>query len=180
MSETRTNLYLVGFMGTGKSTVGRLVAQKLGFGLVDSDREIERAQGRSIMEIFCKEGEGAFRLMERQFVEDGHAEGGLVVSCGGGLVLAQGMMELLMTKGVVICLHASVETVLSRTRGRRHRPLLNVADAEARVRSLMAEREEIYRKANGIILTDGRPLTEVVEHVLRAYRNLADLREGGR
>ncbi|MDR1789516.1 MAG: shikimate kinase [Opitutaceae bacterium] len=176
MSATGRNLYLIGFMGTGKSSVGRLAAQRLGLGLIDSDQAIERAEGRSITEIFCKEGEGAFREMERRFAEEGHAPGGLVVSCGGGLVMAPGMLERLKAKGVVICLHASAETVLARTAGKRHRPLLEGGGALERIRRLMAERERVYRGAHAIVLTDGRTLAEVAEHVARAYRDLA----GGR
>src|SRR4051812_8172478 len=111
MNAADVNLYLVGFMGTGKSTVGRLVAQKLGFAVFDSDHEIEQREGRSIPEIFAKDGEPAFRALERRFIEEGHPASRVVVSCGGGLVVPIGMLELLQAKGVVICLHASLETI---------------------------------------------------------------------
>ena len=120
MNATDVNLYLVGFMGTGKSTVGRAVAHKLGFTLVDSDHEIERQQGKTIPEIFANEGEPAFRGMEREFIERGHSAARTVVSCGGGLVVQPGTLALLKGKGVVICLHASIETILERT-SRHHR-----------------------------------------------------------
>ena len=100
------NLYLVGFMGTGKTTVGRAVAQKLGFDLLDSDHEIERGQGRPIADFFAQEGEAAFRVLERQFVEHGHPARRQVVACGGGLIVPPGMLELLQARGVVMCLHA--------------------------------------------------------------------------
>jgi shikimate kinase len=170
MNATDVNLYLVGFMGTGKTTVGRAVAHKLGFALLDSDQEIERLRGKTIADIFAQEGEPAFRVMEREFVERGHPASRAVVSCGGGLVVQPGMLELLQTKGVVVCLHASVETILARTARHRNRPLLEVEDPEARVRALYAQREPVYKRSGTVILTDARPLPDIVAHVLRAWR----------
>lgn len=170
MNATDVNLYLVGFMGTGKTTIGRAVSQKLGFELVDSDQEIERQQRRTIAEIFEQEGEVAFRKLERAYIENGHPTSRTVVSCGGGLIVPEGMLELLRSRGVVICLHASIETILARTARHRHRPLLNVEDPEARVRTLFAQREPIYKRAGTVLLTDSRPLTDIVAHVIRAWR----------
>ena len=167
------NLYLVGFMGTGKTTVGRAVAQKLNFELLDSDHEIERLQGRPIAEFFAQEGEAAFRVLERQFIENGHPTKRQVVACGGGLIVPPGMLELLQARGVVMCLHASLETILRRTQGNKNRPLLNVEDPEERLRTLFAQREAIYRRAGTMILTDGRQLSDIVSHVLRVYRREA-------
>jgi shikimate kinase len=173
MSEPTVNLYLVGFMGTGKTTVGRAVAMRLGFETLDSDHEIEREKGRTVAQIFAREGEAEFRALERKFIESGHPDRSVVVACGGGLVVQPGMLELLRSKGVVICLHASPETILQRTVQARVRPLLEVEDPEARIRQLFAEREEAYRRAGTVILTDFRPLHDVVMHVLRAYRREA-------
>lgn len=174
MNASDVNLYLVGFMGTGKSTVGRAAAQRLGFDFVDSDHEIERQAGKPVAEIFAQEGEAAFRRAERQFVEGGHAAQRLVVACGGGLAVQPGMAELLATRGVVICLHASVETILERTARQSERPLLNVPDREARVRALLAEREPIYRRAGTLVMTDARPLKDVVAHVARIWHREAE------
>jgi shikimate kinase len=173
MQPGGVNLYLVGFMGTGKTTVGRAVAHQLGYALLDSDHEIERQQGRTISEIFAKDGEAAFRVMERAFVEGGHEATRTVVACGGGLVVQPGMLELLKQKGVVICLHASLETILRRTQGNKNRPLLDVEDPMDRIRALYAAREPIYNRAGSIILTDGRTLADIVQHVLRTYRREA-------
>jgi shikimate kinase len=170
MNATDVNLYLVGFMGTGKSTVGRAVAHRLGFHAFDSDHEIERQCGKTIAEIFAGEGEAAFRVREREFIEGGHPAERAIVSCGGGLVVQPGMLELLKTKGVVVCLHASLETILARTARHRNRPLLDVENPDERIRVLYAEREPIYKESGTVILTDGRPLGDVVAHVLRAWR----------
>jgi shikimate kinase len=181
MNATDVNLYLVGFMGTGKTTVGRAVAHRLGFALLDSDHEIERAQRRTIPEIFASDGEAAFRAMEREFVDHGHPAERTVVSCGGGLVVQPGMLERLKTRGVIVCLHASIETILARTARHQNRPLLVAENPEERVRTLYAAREPIYKQAGTVILTDARPLQDVAGHVLRAWkRDAADFARGAR
>jgi shikimate kinase len=174
MPDGNVNLYLVGFMATGKTTTGRAVAAKLGFQALDSDHEIERRSGKSVAKIFAEDGEAAFRGLERTFIESGHPSRGVVLACGGGLVVQPGMLALLQSKGVVICLHASLATILRRTAQNQSRPLLNVENPEERIRRLFAEREEIYKRAGTVILTDFRPQHEMVMHVMRTY-----LREAG-
>ena len=169
MSDGNVNLYLVGFMGTGKSTTGRAIAAHLGCQALDSDHEIERLTGKSVAQIFAEDGEATFRALERNFIESGHPSGGVVVACGGGLVVQPGMLTLLQSKGVVICLHAGLATIIQRTAQTQTRPLLNVENPEERIRRLFAEREEIYKRAGTVILTDFRPQHEIVMHVLRTY-----------
>jgi shikimate kinase len=171
MNAADVNLYLVGFMGTGKTTVGRTVAHRLGFAFLDSDQEIERQQRKTVADIFAQDGEPAFRAMEREFIERGHPSERTVISCGGGLVVQPGMLEILKTKGVVICLHASIETILARTARQKNRPLLEVDDPEARVRALYGQREPIYKRSGTVILTDSRPLLDIVAHAIRAWRS---------
>ncbi len=174
LNPADVNLYLVGFMGTGKTTVGRAVAGRLGFRCVDSDHEIERKAGKAVAEIFATDGEQAFRELERWFVDQGHASERLVVACGGGLIVKPGMLEAVASRGVVVCLHASIETILARTgRHTKTRPLLDVDDPDARARALYAEREAIYRSAGTVILTDSRPLSEIAAHVVRVWRREA-------
>lgn len=168
-----TNLYLVGFMGTGKSTVGRLVARQIGFEFVDSDHEIERLQGKPVSQIFAEQGEAAFRAMEREFIDSGHPVKKCIVSCGGGLIVPPGMLELLRSRGVIICMHAPIDTILQRTMHATHRPLLAVENPEQRLRELYAQREALYRRSGTMVLTDKRPLREIAAHVLRVYRQEA-------
>jgi shikimate kinase len=170
MNPSDVNLYLVGFMGTGKTTVGRAVAQKIGFHILDSDHEIERLTGKSIPDIFAQDGEPAFRAMEREFIERGHPAERTLVACGGGLVVQPDMLGVLKSKGVVVCLHASLETILARTARHRNRPLLAVDNPEERIRTLYAAREPIYKMSGTVILTDLRPLNDIVAHVMRAWR----------
>ncbi|BET68744.1 shikimate kinase [Opitutales bacterium ASA1] len=163
------NLYLVGFMGTGKTTVGRALAQRLRMQFVDVDAEVERLAGMQIAEIFEREGEAAFRRRERDVVVAGHAPSGCIVSCGGGLIMQPGMVGELRKRGVVICLTASAETIIQRTANNRNRPLLNVDDPAARIREMLMRREPLYREAGTQVLTDHRPLPEIVAHVQRVY-----------
>lgn len=167
--STAVNLYLVGFMGTGKSTVGRQVAQRLRMNAIDSDHEIERRAGTPIAQIFAEQGEAAFRRLEREFIEAGHPTHGQVVACGGGLVLQDGMISALRRRGVVVCLTASPETILRRTETNRNRPLLNVDDPLKTIREMLAQRNPIYRSAGTEVLTDSRSLSEIVAHVHRIY-----------
>ena len=169
-SNEKLNLYLVGFMGTGKSTVGRQVAQRLGLQFVDSDHAIEADQGRPISDIFASEGEVAFRQMERIFIEKGHEDYGCLVACGGGLVIEPGMMDLVKDKGLVFALIASPEGIYERTRSNTNRPLLHVEDPLAEIRKRLAVREPVYREAHVQILTEGRTIGEVVGHVCRSYK----------
>jgi shikimate kinase len=170
MTLTATNLYLVGFMGTGKSTVGRQVAKQMDFQFIDSDQEIERVEGKAVSAIFAERGEAEFRTLERKFIESGHPLNGCVVSCGGGLVVPPGMLELLRSRGIVICLHAPIETIIERIMHTTHRPLLQGEDPAKRLRDLYAQRESLYRKTGTMVLTDSRPLREIAAHVLRVYR----------
>ncbi len=162
-------------MGTGKTTIGRHVAQRLCFKCADSDHVIERRAGKPVARIFSEDGEAAFRALEEWFVEEGHSPERLVVACGGGLVVQPGMLAKLAARGVVVCLHASIETILLRTkRLRSERPLLDVEDPDARARALYAEREATYRSAGTVILTDARPLAEISAHVIRVWRREAE------
>ena len=170
-SSCGPNLYLVGFMASGKTTVGRNAARKLGFQFIDTDQAIEEKVGKPIAEVFETDGETAFRAMEREFIESGHPASGCVVSCGGGLVIPPGMAELVAEKGIAICLSATPETILERTRGHTSRPLLNVPDPEARIRALLAERSHRYQAVGNVLSTDDRTMQEVTAHVLRVYRD---------
>ena len=166
------NLYIVGFMGTGKSSISRRVASSLAMRFLDVDNEIERAVGIPIADIFEKHGEPHFRELEWNYIESGHPDTGCVISCGGGLITQDGMAELLKSKGVLLCLHASVETIISRTSRNSRRPLLQVDNPEERIRALLAERRPHYASAQASILTEQRSIPEVVDHVIRSYRTL--------
>lgn len=173
MSEDLVNIYLIGFMGVGKTVIGRHLAQTLGMQFIDADQAIESAHGGPISEIFEKHGEPYFRQMERTFIESGHPPTGCVVACGGGLAVQPGMMELLQRRGVVVSLFASVETILERTGRNDKRPLLNVANREEKIRNLLKEREPVYMQSPIGVSTENRSIHEVVSHVKRMYLEAA-------
>jgi shikimate kinase len=153
-------------MGSGKTAVGRQLARRLGYRFVDSDAEIERRTGVDIPFIFEKEGEAGFRLREREVIDALSAEAGIVLATGGGAVLAGESRRWLAERGIVVYLETSVEQQLSRTRRSRHRPLLYTDDPRARLQSLMAEREPLYRSIAAItVRTDGRKVGSVVDEI---------------
>ncbi len=163
------NLLLAGFMGTGKSALGRQLAKRWRRPFIDTDEVVERLAGMTIPEIFEKHGEARFRELEREVVSGQLPAAGAVIACGGGLVIPEGMAELVRTKGVVICLFASVETILRRTAGNSRRPLLKAEDLEARIRQLMRDREQAYLRAGVAVYTDGRSLQQLCDIVTRVY-----------
>tara|TARA_R100000027_G_scaffold47114_1_gene35910 strand:- start:4381 stop:4947 length:567 start_codon:yes stop_codon:yes gene_type:complete len=166
----RPNLYLTGFMGTGKSSIGRELARTLNYKFIDSDRWIERDVGMKIPKIFEEHGESWFRDCERRFIEEGHPNEGCVVALGGGLVVPDGMIERVEQRGILVALFASPETVLSRTSRSKNRPLLQVENPAERIRELMAQRDPIYRRVGLAVSTDGRSFADVRDAVLRIYR----------
>ncbi len=166
----RPNLYLIGFMGVGKTVIGRGVARRLQMRFVDSDAAIEEETGLTVADLFAQQGEARFRERERLFIEEGLPRSGCVVSCGGGLPIQPGMGELLLRNGIVVCLFARAETIVQRTVGNAKRPLLNVEDPEARVRQLLAEREPVYKRLGIGISTDGRSIAEILHNLVRTYR----------
>ncbi len=157
-------------MGTGKSALGRKLAEHWRMRYIDADAAIEQLEKKTISEIFEQEGEAAFRQKEKTFLESGHPAHGCVISLGGGAVCQEGVIELLRQKGVLLCLFASPETILARTRHCTHRPLLNVPDPRARIEELLAQREPCYKRAGIGVLTDGRSMAELVQHIDRIYR----------
>ncbi len=169
----RPNLYIVGFMGTGKSALGRRLAEHWHCAFIDSDTVIEHRVGKTIPQIFAEQGEAAFRRLEREFVETGHPAHGCVVACGGGMVTQPGISDMLKERGVVVVLFASPQTILARTRGNTNRPLLNVPNPEERIRELMAQREAAYLAAGPCIMTDGRSVHDLIAHLERVYRREA-------
>lgn len=161
------NLILVGPMGAGKSTIGRLLAKELHLPFKDSDKEIEVRTGADIPWIFDVEGEQGFREREQAVIADLCREDGLVLATGGGAVLRQENREALRGGGRVVYLHASVEQQLERTARDRNRPLLRTANPGQVLRELLAIRDPLYREiADVIIETDQRPPRMVVQEIL--------------
>ena len=153
--ETLPNIYLVGPMGAGKTTVGRHLAELLGREFLDSDHEIERKTGATIPWIFEKEGEVGFRSREMNVIDELTAKKQLVLATGGGAVTQAPNREFLKQRGIVVYLYTPVEIQLQRTYRDKNRPLLQVENPEQKLRDLLAVRDPLYREvAHHIIETN--------------------------
>ncbi len=162
------NIFIIGPMGAGKSTIGRQLAEALSFRFEDSDLEIQRRTGVDIPTIFEYEGEEGFRNREQQVIADLTAQEGLVLATGGGSILRDVNRQNLAARGVVIYLHCSPEQQFARTSRDRNRPLLHTEDPLERLRGLMAEREPLYRSvADLVVSTEKRGTASVVKEIHR-------------
>jgi shikimate kinase len=166
------NLVLIGFMATGKSTVGRDCARILGLRYRDSDRLVERRAGKSVAAVFAEDGEAAFRGMETSAIRTLAAANPIVLSTGGGAPMDPANVECLKRTGFVVLLWAEPDAILARVGNPSSRPLLSASEnPETRIRDLLAQRESIYRAAaDAIVDTTSFAREETVERVLAEYR----------
>jgi shikimate kinase len=171
MTGTRPiyNLALIGFMGTGKSSVGRLAAQLLHFTYLDTDQVVEFRAHKTISEIFLQDGEPAFRGWEKVIVEELTHRKKTVISTGGGLPTNQSNLDSLKTHSLVVCLWASADTIYERIRDHDNRPLLNEPDPAEKIRQLLAIREPFYRQADVLVNTERRSVREVAVQVIHQF-----------
>ena len=154
--KRRANLYLVGMMGAGKTTVGRLLARRLKLRFLDSDHEIEHRCGVKVPTIFDIEGEAGFRARESQVLAELTALEGIVLATGGGAILAEENRRHLADGGTVVYLCARPEALYERVRQDRNRPLLATPDPLARLRELYLERDPLYRAVADLVIDTGR------------------------
>ncbi|MCM8779684.1 MAG: shikimate kinase [Candidatus Omnitrophica bacterium] len=165
------NIYLVGFMGTGKSAVGKKLADKLKAKFLDLDSLIEEKEKRKIVDIFAQDGEAYFRVLEKEILKEVAVKSGLVVACGGGIVLDKDNITLMKNTGKMICLAARPEVILERVKHYRHRPLLNVADKEKKIREILKARQALYNLAHITIDTSDLSIEETAEKILGYLKN---------
>jgi shikimate kinase len=145
--DAHTNLVLVGFMGSGKSSVGRLAAKALGFQFLDTDQMVVDRAGRSISDIFETDGEAAFRALETEAIESLAHLDRSVISTGGGAVLSEHNRQLLRSLGFVVCLTASEDTLFERVARNSKRPLLQTENPRATLSRLIQSRTALYQEA---------------------------------
>ena len=170
MEREIRNLCLIGFMGVGKSTVGQMVADLLGFDFLDTDAHIEATVGKTISRIFAEDGELHFRACESALVEDLAKRSALVVATGGGLAANPEHLASLRRHALIAWLWASPDAIWERVRHQHHRPLLQTPDPQARIRSLIAEREPVYRQADLLLNTEVRAPREVAHQIASHFR----------
>ena len=176
MKETK-NVFLIGPMGVGKTTVGRLLARDSGLSFLDSDQEIEKAANAAISWIFDKEGEAGFRRRESRMIAQLTQRREIVLATGGGAVLDPANRDLLKDRGVVVYLHVPLEMQLSRTPKDHNRPLLQTANRERRIRELFEARHPIYSELADIRVEAKRKYAHQVSGAVK--RELARYRMGG-
>jgi shikimate kinase len=163
------NLALIGFMGVGKSCIGRAAAEILGFEFVDTDLLIEANAGITITEIFQHQGEAAFRAMEAHLVSQLVGRRKTVIATGGGLPMNSENTAGLQSHSLVVCLWASPETIYERVRDHAHRPLLNQPNPLEKIRELLKVREPYYKRADVLVSTEMRSVREVAAQVVHHF-----------
>lgn len=164
------NIVLVGFMGTGKTAVAKILAEKLNMKYVDLDQLIEEQEGKKVSDIFAKDGEPYFRKVEKEIAGRVSQLDDTVIATGGGVVLDDQNINNLKRKGILICLLAEPEIILERTKKYIHRPLLNVTDPKASICALLNKRASCYAKADYSIDTSRLAIEEVIEKIIEIIR----------
>ncbi|MFA5100817.1 MAG: shikimate kinase [Candidatus Omnitrophota bacterium] len=160
------NIYIVGFMGTGKTVVGRALAQKARVIFVDLDSCIEEKENMTINDIFKAKGEAYFRSIEKETLFNAAQQKGAVISCGGGVVVDPDNMARMKETGICVCLAASPQEILKRIGVTKHRPLLHSGDPLDRIQSLLSSRDSYYRQADILIDTTHLSIEEIAAAIL--------------
>jgi len=173
--ELPENIFLVGPMGVGKTSIGRQLAKLLGKQFLDSDREIEVCAGTTVSLLFELEGESGFRLREQSIIEQLTLRKGIVLATGGGAVLREENRAHLSSRGFVVYLHIPIARLLQRTMGDQSRPLLQTADPRKQLKRLVKERDPFYRQiAHVMVSADGKSPRHVANHLLKQIENMPD------
>jgi len=161
------NIVLTGFMGTGKTEVGKILSERLSFKLIDSDNVIEQEQKMSITDIFRQQGEAVFRDIESDVIKRLSEMDSAVISTGGGVVLRQDNIKNLRKKGIIVCLTATAETILKRVQDNNDRPLLQVENPLQKINELLLVREPYYRNTDISIDTEGKGPEDIAREILK-------------
>ena len=159
------NIYLVGFMGTGKTSVGRLLAEKKRWNFIDLDELIELKERRRIVDIFAKEGEPYFRKIEKKALREVASQKNFVVACGGGIVLDKENIKVMKSSGLMVCLTAAPKEILKRVAANTQRPLLNVTDPAGRIEILLKMRAPYYAQSDRTVDTTRLSIKEVAAKI---------------
>ena len=166
----KSNLILIGFMGSGKSTVGKILAEKLEMKFLDTDLEIEKEQGRSVQDIFSEKGEEYFRKLENEISKKLSTENNTIISTGGGIILNKENIEYLKKDGVVFFLDVAKKTLYKRLISSKGRPLLEGDELWSKINNVLGERLERYRSSADFIVKVGNEIPyETMEDIKKLY-----------
>lgn len=173
MRKQTENIYLIGLMGAGKTTIGRQLATTLQLPFYDSDKAIEEQTGVDISTIFEYEGEEGFRVREKNMIKELTQIDGIVLATGGGAILSEENRKALKENGFIVYLQCSVDKILQRTKRDNQRPLLNTSEPRERIEKLFAERENYYLTcADFTIETSTMQSKAVVQNILNEYNGI--------
>ncbi|MBI5253497.1 MAG: shikimate kinase [Euryarchaeota archaeon] len=164
------NIVLTGFMGAGKSSVGRKLAERLGMSVVDTDELIERSAGMRIFEIFSRYGEQHFRELEKKAVAEASKLESYVIITGGGVVLREENVKNLRKNGIIIYLHAKPDVIYSRIKHETHRPLLQVKEPTKKIKELLEFRAPYYANNDFMVDTSDLTVEQVVEEIVKKIK----------
>ncbi|MBU4439868.1 MAG: shikimate kinase [Firmicutes bacterium] len=168
-SNSTKCIALIGFMATGKSTIGPLLAEKMGYTFVDTDAMVEADMGVKISDIFSEMGEDVFRNAEHEALKKALGMEDSVLSTGGGIILFERNRELLAEKAFVVSLAAQAETIFNRVKGDKTRPLLQCEDPLLRIKQMIAERQQYYNTCDLKISTDNLSAEACCQRIIEAY-----------
>jgi len=177
LRRTEMSVILTGFMGTGKSTVGKQLAERLGVPFVDTDERIEQMEGRPIAAIFAADGEAYFREVERRVLAEA-LHGNAVVATGGGAITDPINRERMRAAGPIVCLTADVDVILERTERDARRPLLNAQERRTQVTQLLQERSRAYAQADFTVDTSRRTVDAILDDILSFLARRPTPRQG--
>jgi shikimate kinase len=164
------NIVLTGFMGTGKTVVGKRLSKLLRMELIDVDTEIEKSENMTISEIFKRFGESRFREIETEMIKKLSRKNNVIISTGGGAVLKNENMDILKKSGIIVCLSATPETIFKRTSHTTNRPLLQVEDPLKRIKDLLDYRKPFYEKADIMIDTEGKTPSQIAQEIIEKIK----------
>jgi len=164
----KKNIALIGFMGSGKSIVAKLLAKQLGRNLINTDSLIVEREGMEITDIFSIKGEKYFRDVVEDVVFEVSQGEGLVIDCGGGIVLREQNINNLHYKSTIVFLKTSVEAIYNRVKNQTHRPLLNVKNPKAKIDEFLVSRLSSYEKADFIVDTSEKTIDSVVDEIIKS------------
>jgi len=164
------NIYIVGFMGTGKTSTAKELAKRLGREFIDMDDSIQGKEGLAINGIFKEKGEPYFRKLEKDLVRELSCRENLVVSCGGGVIVDEENLSNLKKSGTVICFKSDVDVILRRTKDNSERPLLNVDNPRKQISELLKKREPFYSQSDHTIDTTHLSIAETVDKIIKIIK----------
>lgn len=168
------NIYIVGFMGSGKTTVGKILADRLNKQFIEMDQVIEQRTNKKIADIFAEYGQDYFRKLETSLLQELSTQNDLVISCGGGLICNNTNLKILKTSGIVFNITASAQIIYERTKKDSHRPILNVKNPLNTIKTLLGVRKPYYEQAHYTVESEKQTPEQVANSIMEILKKISD------